>query len=223
MLSPLRVKNLCGPTFVMMCRSPDGAPSRPPSPLPAIFTRDPVSTPAGMRTLTVSVLGTVPLPRHNEHGGRLRPEPPQSGHSWAKRKRPPARCTCPEPLQVEQTINGPPISPAPLQREHCSDRVTVRFVVSPLIASSKESDRGISMSAPRCGCGRGGSFSFALPPPNRSAKMSRKLLLPLLPLVEPPPQSKPVKSKPGAVLPVEGPAPRAAASARLSEYWPKRS
>src|SRR5712691_8811301 len=156
MLSPLRVKYLCGPTLVMMCKSPGGAPSRPPCPFPGMRTREPVSTPAGMRTLTVSVFGTTPLPWHNEHGDRLRPLPPQSGHSCAKRNRPPARCTCPLPLQVAQTINGPPMSPAPLQREHCSDRLTVRLVVIPLIASSKESDRGISMSAPRLGCDRGG-------------------------------------------------------------------
>src|SRR6185503_3847950 len=149
MLSPLRVKYLCGPTFVMMCKSPAGAPILPPWPLPGILTREPVSTPAGIRTLTVSIFGVVPLPLHNEHGVRRRPVPPQSGHSCAKRKRPPARCTWPEPLHVEQTTTGPPMSPAPLHREHCSERFTVMFVVRPLIASSNESDNGISISAPR--------------------------------------------------------------------------
>ena len=112
-----------------MCKSPAGAPSRPPSPLPGIRTREPVSTPAGMRTFTVSVFGNVPLPLHSEQGERRRPVPPQSGHSCAKRKRPPARCTWPVPLHVEQTTTGPPMSPAPLQREHCSERLTVMFVV----------------------------------------------------------------------------------------------
>src|ERR1043165_2874682 len=225
-LSPLRVKYLCGPTLVMMCKSPAGAPKRPPWPLPGIRTREPVSTPAGIRTFTVSVLSVTPLPLHSEHGARRRPVPPQSGHSCAKRKRPPARCTWPVPLHVEQTTTGPPMSPAPLQREHCSERLTVRLVVSPLIASSNVTLRGISISAPRCACGRGGSFSFAAPPPNRSAKMSRKLEPVELPLVpaEPPPQSTPVKSKPEVVRPpLVGPAPRAAASARFSEYCPKRS
>src|SRR6185503_17320646 len=224
MLSPLRVKYLCVPTLVMICKSPGGAPRRPPSPLPGMRTREPVSTPAGMRTFTVSVFGVTPLPLHEEHGERRRPVPPQSGHSCANRKRPPARCTWPEPLQVVQTTTGPPISPAPLQREHCSERFTVRFVVNPLIASSKERLKGISMSAPLCGCGRGGSFSFAAPPPNRSAKMSLKLVPPPDELELLLPQSKPVKSKPGAVRPpLDGPAPRAAASARFSEYCPKRS
>src|ERR1043165_3301179 len=187
-------------------------------------TREPVSTPAGMRTFTVSVFGVTPLPLHNEHGERLRPVPPQSAHSCAKRSRPPARCTCPVPLHVEQTTTGPPISPAPLQRVHCSERFTVMFVVNPLIASSNERLKGISICAPLCGCGRGGSFSFAAPPPNKSAKMSRKLLPPPPEEVELPPQSNPVKSNPGAVRPPpDGPAPRAAASARFSEYCPKRS
>src|ERR1044072_7595643 len=212
-------------TLFRSCRSPAGAPKRPPSPLPGMRTREPVSTPAGIRTFTVSVFGITPLPLQREHRERRRPVPPQSGQSCANRKRPPARCTCPGPLQVEQTTPGPPMSPAPLHREHCSERFTVRLVVKPLIASSNVTLRGISMSAPRCGCGRGGSFSFAAPPPNKSAKMSRKLLpAPPLVLVDPPPQSNPVKSKPGAVRPPpDGPAPRAAASARFSEYWPKRS
>src|SRR5215510_980019 len=177
-----------------------------------------------MRTFTVSVLGRVPFPLQSEQGERRRPVPPQSGHSCANRSRPPERCTWPEPLHVEQTTTGPPMSPAPLQREHCSERSTVRLVVNPLIASSNVRLSGISMSAPRCGCGRGGSFSFVAPPPKRSAKMSRKLLPPPPEPVDAPPQSNPVKSKPGEVRPPpDGPAPRAAASARLSEYCPKRS
>src|SRR5918997_937501 len=93
---------------------------------------------------------------------------------------------------------GPPSSPAPLQREHCSERLTVMFVVRPVTDSSKERASGISMSAPRCGMGRGGSRS-SLPPPKRSAKMSRKDDPPPPEEVdeEEAPQSKPVKSKGG--------------------------
>src|SRR5919107_4291265 len=223
MLSPFRVKCWLRPTFVMMNRSPGGAPKRPPSPLPGMRTREPVSTPAGILTFTTSVFGTVPLPWQSEQGGRRRPTPPQSGHSCAKRRRPPARCTCPAPLHVGQTTGAPPVSPAPLQREHCSERATVMFVVIPVTASSNESASGISMSAPFCGIGRGGSFSRALPP-KRSEKMSRK--------DEPPPddappaevlQSKPAKSNGGDVRPPPPPpapkppaSPRAAASAGVS-------
>src|SRR5207237_9303587 len=208
MLSPLRVKYICLPTFVMMYKSPGGAPRRPPSPLPGMRTREPVSTPAGMRTFTFSVRDKVPFPLQSEHGGRPVPVPPQSVHSCVKRRRPPARCTWPEPLHVGQVIGEPPVSPAPLQREHCSERATVMLVVMPLTASSNESASGISMSAPRCGIGRGSSFS-CLPPPNRSAKMSRKLdPPPLVVLPAPPalPQSKPVKSNGALRLPAP-PAP----------------
>src|SRR5919199_2238452 len=215
MLSPLRVKCLCLPTFVMMKRSPAGAPRRPPSPLPGTRTREPVSTPAGILTFTCSAFGTVPLPLHRAHGGRRLPAPPQSGHSCAKRRRPPAFCTWPEPWHVGQVTGLPPVSPAPLQRGHCSERLTVMFVVSPVTASSNERASGISMSSPFCGAGRGGSFSCR-PPPKSSEKMSRKL--------DPPPpedeaevftllQSKPAKSKgtprPAPAAP-PGEAPRAA-------------
>src|SRR5215212_5730439 len=183
MLSPLRVKCLCLPTFVMMKRSPAGAPMRPPSPLPGMRTREPVSTPAGIRTLTVSAFGTVPLPLHKAQGGRRLPAPPQSGHSCANLRRPPAFCTWPEPWHVGQVTGLPPVSPAPLHRGHCSERLTVMFVVRPVTASSNESASGISMSAPFCGIGRGGSFS-ALPPPKSSEKISRKEELPPPPAVE---------------------------------------
>src|SRR5256714_296658 len=228
MLSPLRVKCLCLPTFVMMKRSPGGAPNRPPSPLPGTRTREPVSTPAGMRTFTCSVFGTVPLPLHRAHGGRRLPAPPQSGHSCAKRSRPPARCTWPEPWHVGQTTGLPPVSPAPLQREHCSERLTVMFVVRPVTASSNESARGISMSSPFFGIGRGGSLSALPPPPKSSEKMSRKLEPPPADeAVELVPQSKPAKSngtpRPAPAAPPPPAGPRAAASASVSEYWPKRS
>src|SRR5919205_2393134 len=172
MLSPLRVKCLGLPTFVMMKRSPAGAPIRPPSPLPGILTREPVSTPAGILTFTVSAFGTVPLPLQSAHGGRRLPAPPQSGHSCANLRRPPPFCTCPEPWQGGQATGLPPVSPAPLQRGHCSERLTVMLVVRPWTASSNVSASGISMSAPFCGTGRGGSFS-AFPPPNSSEKISR--------------------------------------------------
>src|SRR5215217_551367 len=224
MLSPFRVKYLCLPTLLMMFRSPGCAPRRPPSPFPGILTREPVSTPAGIRTFTVSDLGVVPFPWQSEQGARRRPLPPQSGHSCANLSRPPALCTWPDPLHVGQTTTGPPVSPAPLQREHCSERLTVMFVVSPLIASSNVRLSGISISAPFCGWARGGSFSRVAPPPKRSAKMSRKLLLPPAEPGDAVPQSNPVKSKPGAVRPPpDGPAPLDAASARFSEYCPKRS
>src|SRR5258707_2539762 len=116
----------------MMKRSPGGAPSRPPSPFAGIRTREPVSTPAGMRTLTVSVFGNTPLPLQSEHGGRRLPVPPPSEHSLVERQRPPARFTFPGPLHVGHCPPTPPLSPAPWRREHWSERVTVMFVVLPV-------------------------------------------------------------------------------------------
>src|SRR3954466_15376401 len=141
-----------------------------------------------MRIFTCSVLGVTPFPLHCEHGVRRRPVPSQSGHGCENCRRPPLFITCPVPLQVGQVITGPPVSPAPRQREHCSLRLTVILVVKPLNDSSKLRARGISISRPFFGSGLGGSGSRrgpALPlPPKRSEKISRKLEPPL-PLVVP--------------------------------------
>src|SRR5678816_1344766 len=120
-----------------MNRSPGSAPRRPPCPFFGIRTRDPVSTPAGIRIFTCSVFGVVPFPLHNEHGVRRRPVPSQSGHGCENCNRPPVRITWPVPLHVVQVTTGPPVSPAPWHREHCSLRLTVMFVVRPVKASSK--------------------------------------------------------------------------------------
>src|SRR5258706_3471924 len=157
MLSPFRSRNLCLPTLVRIKRSPGSAPRRPPCPFFGIRTREPVSTPAGMRTLTCSVFGVTPLPLQSEQGCRLRPVPSQSGQFCENCSRPPVRMTCPVPLHVGHWTTGPPVSPAPWQREHCSDRLTVIFVVSPVNDSSKLKANGISISRPFLGSGRGGS------------------------------------------------------------------
>src|SRR6478752_532304 len=106
-------------------------------------TREPVSTPAGMRIFTCSVFDVTPLPLHCEQGVRRRPVPSQSGHGCENCKRPPVLITCPEPLHVVHVTTGPPVSPAPWHREHCSLRFTVMFVVRPVNASSKLSASGI--------------------------------------------------------------------------------
>src|SRR5207248_6529100 len=96
-----------------------------------IRTREPVSTPGGMRILTCSVFGVTPLPLQSEHGSRRLPVPSQSGQFCENWSRPPVLKTWPVPLHVEHCTTGPPVSPAPWQREHCSERFTVMFVVSP--------------------------------------------------------------------------------------------
>src|SRR5438105_4946126 len=82
-------------------------------------------------------------------GSRRRPVPSQSGQAPENWSRPPERITCPVPLHVGHCTTGPPVSPAPWQCEHCSDLLTVIFVVRPRNASSKLSASGISMSRPR--------------------------------------------------------------------------
>jgi hypothetical protein len=117
-------------------------------------------------------------------------------------------------LQVGQTTTGPPVSPAPWQREHCSERCTVMLVVKPVNDSSKLRASGISMSLPFFGKGRGGSGSFCFaPPPKRSEKMSRKLDPEPLP-----PGSKlnPEKSKLDALPPPPVVAPYGELTSRLS-------
>src|SRR5687768_2016174 len=126
--------------------------------------------------------------------------------------------TCPVPLQVVHVTTGPPVSPAPWHREHCSLRLTVMFVVRPVNASSKLNASGISMSRPFFGIGRGGSGSRRVPapplPPKRSEKMSRKLEPP--PDVDPLEKSKPEKSKPAVPPPAAAPAPNGESGSRLS-------
>src|SRR5437879_8719209 len=98
-----------------------------------------------MRILTCSVLGVTPFPLQSEQGCRRRPVPSQSGQFCENCRRPPVRKTCPVPLHVVHCTTGPPVSPAPWHREHCSDRFTVMLVVSPENASSKLNANGISM------------------------------------------------------------------------------
>ena len=218
------MKNLCLPTFVKINKSPGSAPSRPPWPFFGMRTRDPVSTPAGIFTFTCSVFGVTPLPLQSEHGCRRRPVPSQSGQPWENCKRPPVRKTWPVPLHVVHVTTAPPVSPAPMHREHCSERLTVILVVRPVTASSKLNASGISISRPRFGIARGGSGSARTPPlpplpPNRSENMSRKLELPPAPGEALPwLKSNPEKSKPGAPAPPprDAPAPYGESALRLS-------
>src|SRR5215468_11881249 len=154
MLSPLRVNTRCGATLVMMYRSPGETLFGPASPLPRTSTRVPVSTPAGIRTLTVSYFGNAPRPWQLGQGGRRLPVPLQSAQFWSYRKNPPPLETLPVPLQVWHETNPVAASPNPWQRAQASLRRTLILVVKPLIASSKLSASGSSISAPRRDCGR---------------------------------------------------------------------
>src|SRR5262245_5681169 len=182
------------------------------------MTREPVSTPAGMRTLTVSYFGNTPRPWQVGQGGRRFPVPLQAEQLWSKRKNPPPAEIFPVPLQAGQESNPVAAAPAPWQRAQVSLRRTLMLVVRPFIASSKLSASGTSMSAPRrdCDCA---DAPFA-PPPNNSLKMSRKLAPPAPAPDEPAPAS-PVKALQSKSNPA--PAGPRAESRMLSLYVPNLS
>ena len=77
---------------------------RPGLPLPGIRMVAPSCTPAGILTLMLRVLTSVPLPRHCVQGvGMMRPLPPHWGQVWLNEKTPWFWATTPVPLQVGQT------------------------------------------------------------------------------------------------------------------------
>src|SRR5262249_6962514 len=123
----------------------------PASPLPRTSTRVPVSTPAGIRTLTVSYFGNAPRPWQLGQGGRRVSVPFQSGQVLAYRQKSPPLENLPGPVQVGHESIPVAASPDPWQRAQASLRLTLMLVVKPLIASSKLSASGSSISAPRRG------------------------------------------------------------------------
>src|SRR5262245_64241008 len=155
------------------------------------MTREPVSTPAGMRTLTVSYFGNTPLPWQSAQGGRRFPVPLQAEQFWSKRKNPPPAEIFPLPLQVGHETNPVAAAPDPWQRAQVSLRLTLMLVVRPFIASSKLSASGTSMSALRRDCDCDCADAPLAPPPNNSLKMSRKLAPPAPPPAPPPPAVPP--------------------------------
>ena len=130
---------------------------------------------------------------------------------WQNANWPPARCTCPEPWVADHA--GPPISLAPLQR-NIVRTIDQRLVVNPLDCPCKRKTQRISYLRIEVA-----NAAAPVPLPSRAdpqdvAKAQPPHRRPVVVVL----QSKPLKSKPGVVRPADGPAPRAAASARLSEY-----
>ena len=66
--SPWRVKTSCGVSTTSRNRSPGGPPPGPTSPSPVSWMRVPVSTPAGIFTVSVRRVRTRPSPEHSGHG-----------------------------------------------------------------------------------------------------------------------------------------------------------
>src|SRR5215471_2983487 len=128
----------CGLTCSTTYKSPDGPPRNPASPFPAERSREPVSTPAGMRSLIFEATSLRPFPWHALQGFSMtRPAPWQCGHVCAMLKIPRELMICPRPPQVGHDLTLDPLSaPVPLHTSHCAGLVMVISFSQPCAASS---------------------------------------------------------------------------------------
>src|SRR5436189_177551 len=132
MLSPTRLKNGCGATFVTTKRSPGAPPSGPVSPFPANRIRDPVLTPAGISTSTDSFRAIRPSPPHSRQSVICLPEPPHSEQVIENCSRPLATEVLPAPVQFTQMLSlEPDMRPLPLQAAQGDFRNTLMLVFTP--------------------------------------------------------------------------------------------
>jgi hypothetical protein len=126
----------------------------PVSPSPRSFSREPVSTPAGMRTFRVWVRRSVPDPRHSVHGFVITvPCPLQVPHVLAMAKNPCWKRIWPEPRHCWQVAaRVPGCAPLPLQVAHGTCRGMESVFSHPRAASSKDAELVLEiLTAPRPG------------------------------------------------------------------------
>ena len=123
----------------------------PAFPLPGTRTREPVSTPGGMRTSKDSGFRTEPDPPQAWQGRRWRPVPPHCGHVRVNRIAPAWRVAFPVPPQAVQVTGAPPADPLPLQVGQVSCRPIVMRTCVPRMASQNPRCMWCSMSLPFCG------------------------------------------------------------------------
>src|SRR5579883_3132536 len=141
MLSPMRLKNGCSVTFTTTYKSPGGPPNGPASPFPGMRIRDPVLTPAGNSTSTVSVAATRPSPPHSLQELINRPDPPHSAQVTVNCRWPFDRVVLPVPLQVPHAVSREPgVCPVPPQMPQASFRKTLITAWRPRSDSSKLMD-----------------------------------------------------------------------------------
>ena len=126
----------------------------PALPLPRSLTEEPLSTPFGIFTLTVSVAKVLPMP---EQLVQMRvvflPLPPQAEHLSATRKKPFATWVLPMPLHTGQgSLSSTPV--APQEEQGISFLYVMRFV-TPSNASRRETSTFVAMSEPlrKAACG----------------------------------------------------------------------
>jgi hypothetical protein len=105
--------------------------------------RVPVSTPAGMLTLSVRSLRTRPAPAQEPQGFlMIWPRPEQVGQVRSTVKKPCCARTLPMPAQVGQlTGSAPPSAPVPLQASQVIDDGTLIVACRPRNASSSDMRR----------------------------------------------------------------------------------
>ena len=117
--SPRRWKTACGSSWISTYRSPAGPPPGPTSPSPASWMRVPLSTPAGILTVSVRRERIRPSPAHSGHGvGTTVPKPWHCGHgrevmTWPRKDR--VTCeTSPRPRHMSQVCaEVPGAAPSP--------------------------------------------------------------------------------------------------------------
>src|SRR5580704_10823697 len=191
--SPRRSKKVCGFTSTRKYKSPGGAPIVPALPFPGTRTREPLATPAGMRTSMVSVRRKRPSPLHVGQTLRIFPVPPQRVQGTLNFILPAACWMVPEPWHVGH-VCGEPTAPVPWHVSHVSSRVIESFFTAPRTASQKSISIWYSRSPP--GSCSGSIAAPPRPPLKNWLNRSRKLdPPPAPPAPDPPPKSNPPKSK----------------------------
>src|SRR5579862_5111892 len=148
---PRRPKRGSRATRTTTYRSPGGALPGPGAPLPLTRIRWPSSTPGGMRTLTVRLRRSVPVPWHVGHGvSTTVPRPLHCGQIVDSEKRPWLSSSVPSPLHLGQVcVLVPGAAPDPLQVWHRASSGTLTDVVTPWTASVNDRWSSVSTSAPR--------------------------------------------------------------------------
>src|SRR2546430_3985302 len=171
--SPYRPYSGSSRTLIRTYRSPAGPPRAPGSPRPESRIFCPSATPAGIRTLSVRVLVTPPVPWHSGHlTSTIVPTPWHSRQGSEKLNAPWLVETRPAPWQTGQVRGTDPgLAPLPWQGSHTPGARRVSGRVAPLDASRKSSRTSASTSRPRVGPRR----PVVRPPPekielNRSEK-----------------------------------------------------
>ena len=107
----------------------------------------PSSVPAGISTVTLSVVSSYPLPLHFGHLSlTISPSPPHFGHVWENVINPCFKKSCPLPPQSGHLVLLPPFAPEPSQSEHGFLNLKETSFFTPKIASVNSILSSIALS-----------------------------------------------------------------------------